>query len=360
MELVKSENYGMHLCNFYEDEQNEMWLTREQVGAALGYADPAEAIKTIHKRHKERLDKFVKRERIQSAETSITHEGGQSDHGRENGLTTVRSQNKHLQSEVVYYSERGVMELCRWSDMPKADEFMDWVWSIVEAYRHNEIVANKKAIESLKVSLLEQVEKFNELSNTTSFLAERVEQLGKLVEDKNTETSSRLALLESKSEIMLDHDTKWAGEMMERIEKITETYGNVKREKITDRIIERAEEYLREPYKNYEMDYALHHNGKKGKKIFVMARDEDTRSAVEQAIKDFEIERGIFEQNEGQKYLETVLASMGETIVPDPPVPQHIMTDAELGSQWADMDKMYGEGWDKQPDVPSVEELYGG
>ena len=174
------------------------------------------------------------------------------------------------------------------------------------------------------------------------------------------QTNSRLALLEEKSEIMLTHETEWAMDMMEKIEKIQETYGNVKREKITDLIVDRAIEYLGEPYKNYAADYALHHNGKKGKKILVMARDEDTRSAIEQAIKDFEIERGIFEQNEGQKYLEAVLASMGETIIPDPPVPQHIMTDAELESQWADMDKMYGEGWDKQPDIPSEEELYGG
>lgn len=198
-----------------------------------------------------------------------------------------------------------------------------------------------------KKALMVSIQQYKELANTTSMLAERVEQLGKLVEDKNTETSSRLALLEEKSGIMLTHETEWAMDMMEKIEKITETYGNVKREKITDLIVDRAIEYLGEPYKNYAADYALHHNGKKGKKILVMARDEDTRSAIEQAIKDFEVERGIFEQNEGQKYLETVLTSMGETIVADPPVPQHIMTDEELDSKWADMNAMYGEGWDK-------------
>ena len=127
-----------------------------------------------------------------------------------------------------------------------------------------------------------------------------------------------------------------------------------------DRLVERAEEYLGEPYKNYEADYALRHNGKRGKKIFVMARDEDSRSAFEQAVKDFEIEWGIYEQNEGQKHLEKIMDGMIEEIVPDPPVPQHIMTDEELEAQWADMDKMYGEGWDKQPDIPSAEELYGG
>lgn len=196
-------------------------------------------------------------------------------------------------------------------------------------------------------ALMVSIQQYKELANTTSLLAERVEQLGKLIEDKSKETEGRFALLESKSEIMLDDETVWASKMMERIEEITKTYSHVKRETITDRIVERAEEYLREPYKNYEMDYALRHNGKKGKKILVMARDEDTRSAIEQAIKDFEIERGIYEQNEGQKYLDTVLASMGEVIVPDPPEYRHEMTNDELAAMYADMDKMYGEGWDK-------------
>lgn len=345
MELVKSENYGEHLCNFYEDNQNEVWLTREQIGNALGYADPAEAIKTIHKRHKDRLDKFIKREKVNIADTKLSVEGGQIDHARRDGSTKPFSKKDNLQSEVVYYSERGVMEICRWSDMPKANDFMDWVWNIVEAYRRNEIVANKKAIQMLQNQFQEQIEK-------TKLITDRVEQLGKLIEDTSKETSSRLALLESKSEIMLDNDTIWASKMMEHIEEIAKTYVHVKRETITDRIVERAEEYLREPYKNYEMDYALRHNGKKGKKVFVMARDEDSRGAFEQAIKDFEIERGIYEQNEGQKFLEKVMENMGEMIVPDAPEIRRMPTDEELAEQWADMDKMYGSGWDKQDNYP--------
>lgn len=196
-------------------------------------------------------------------------------------------------------------------------------------------------------ALAVSIQQYKELANTTTLLVERVEQLGKLVEDTNKDTSSRLALLESKSEIMLDYDTKWAKKMMERIEKITKTYDNIKREKVTDRVIDKAMEYLRESYEDYEADYARRHDGKKGKKIFVMARDEDTRSAVEQAIKDFEIERGIYEQNEGQKYLESVLNSMGQVIVPDPPEFRHEPTNEELEAQWEAMTKMYGEGWDK-------------
>ena len=39
--------------------------------------------------------------------------------------------------DTTLYSERGIMEICRWSNKPKANEFMDWVWDIIESYRNN-------------------------------------------------------------------------------------------------------------------------------------------------------------------------------------------------------------------------------
>lgn len=32
------------------------------------------------------------------------------------------------------------MEICRFSRQPKANQFMDWVWDIVEKYRNNELI----------------------------------------------------------------------------------------------------------------------------------------------------------------------------------------------------------------------------
>jgi len=46
---------------------------------------------------------------------------------------------KSEEQERVYYTERGIMEICRWSRQPKANLFMDWVWDVIEAYRHNEL-----------------------------------------------------------------------------------------------------------------------------------------------------------------------------------------------------------------------------
>jgi hypothetical protein len=62
--LVKSENFGNVQCDFWKDENNEIYMTREQIGGSLEYADPNNAIKNIHRRNQERLDKFSGRVKL--------------------------------------------------------------------------------------------------------------------------------------------------------------------------------------------------------------------------------------------------------------------------------------------------------
>ncbi|SNR85569.1 BRO family, N-terminal domain [Anaerovirgula multivorans] len=84
-------------------------LTKKQIGRALDYSDAQKAIDNLHKRHKERLDKF-----------SVTLKLRGTD-GKEYNTTV--------------YSPKGLYEICRWSRQPKADAFMDWVWDIIESLR---------------------------------------------------------------------------------------------------------------------------------------------------------------------------------------------------------------------------------
>lgn len=107
LKLITTETFGNVPCDFYRNMNDEMLLTREQIGQALEYKDPMNAIYKIHKRHKDRLD-----------ELSICLQDGLG-HG------------------IYYYNERGVMEICRWSNSKKANQFMDWVWDIIESYRNN-------------------------------------------------------------------------------------------------------------------------------------------------------------------------------------------------------------------------------
>ena len=109
LKLITTETFGDLSCNFYRNMNDDILLTREQIGIALEYSDPMNAIYKIHKRHQDRLDNL-----------SICLSDG-------------------LGHEIYYYNERGIMEICRWSNSKKANLFMDWVWDIIEKYRHNEL-----------------------------------------------------------------------------------------------------------------------------------------------------------------------------------------------------------------------------
>lgn len=102
--LIKSERFGDVECDFYL-AGGDIWMTRRQIGRALAYEDPVQAIKNIHLRHKERLDKFSRVDQIETPS------------GRQQ--TTV-------------YNRKGVMEICRWSQQQKADAFIDWAWERME------------------------------------------------------------------------------------------------------------------------------------------------------------------------------------------------------------------------------------
>ena len=125
VKLMITESFGDLPCNFYQNIQDEIFLTRKQIGQALEYTNPDDAIYRIHERHKERLDKF--------------------------SVTAKLSSTDGKYYDTILYTERGIMEICRWSRQKKADLFMDWTWDIVSKYRKGELYSpdQKKIIEIL-------------------------------------------------------------------------------------------------------------------------------------------------------------------------------------------------------------------
>ena len=120
LKLITTEKFGDLDCDFYRNLNDDVLLTREQVGLALEYSDPSRAIRKIHFKHKDRLEPLCIRMKI---------EGG----------TQFGPNLKSEEQERVYYTQRGVMEICRFSRQPKANLFMDWVWDIIEKYRAGEL-----------------------------------------------------------------------------------------------------------------------------------------------------------------------------------------------------------------------------
>jgi prophage antirepressor-like protein len=113
LKLITTENFGDVPCNFYRNMNDDIMLTRKQIGNALEYSDPQKAIDNIHSKHRDRLTKL-----------SVT--------------TKVRGTDGK-EYDTTLYTERGIMEICRWSNKPKANQFMDWTWTIVEKYRNGEL-----------------------------------------------------------------------------------------------------------------------------------------------------------------------------------------------------------------------------
>ena len=89
-------------------------MSRTQVGYALQYKQPQHAILMVHQRHKERLDKF-----------SLEVKGSQFE---------TPYFNKDKSAAVWLYQERGIYEVCRWSNQKIADDFNDWVFEGYSVY----------------------------------------------------------------------------------------------------------------------------------------------------------------------------------------------------------------------------------
>lgn len=114
MKLLMTKNFnGVQLdCYKADNVNNDFWATREQIGRLLEYVEPMKSIAKIHERNPERLDKF----------STVVN------------LTTVEG-NRMVTREVIVYNFKGLLEICRYSNQPKANAVMDFLWDIADEIR---------------------------------------------------------------------------------------------------------------------------------------------------------------------------------------------------------------------------------
>ena len=67
LKLVKQSNFLGTVCDFYVDEEDNIYMSRTQIGYALQYKDPANAIKNIHNKNHKPVSFFVKGAFMQKA-----------------------------------------------------------------------------------------------------------------------------------------------------------------------------------------------------------------------------------------------------------------------------------------------------
>lgn len=188
LKLITTENFGNISCDFYRNMNDDILLTREQIGSALEYTNPRTAIKNIHRKHKDRLD-----------ELSIRIKSG----GYQNEPTS-----KSEEQERVYYTERGIMEICRWSRQPLANQFMDWCWDVIEKYRNNQEFAN--TIDNTAINTLTQA--ITALTSTVSTMQQDISS----IKEQQTQTQKQI----SKKSF-----SRWTSKMFPKYQLLMDYFG---------------------------------------------------------------------------------------------------------------------------------------
>ena len=129
LQILTTRNFnGLAFDCYYEDGQDvgDFWATREQIGQLLGYENPSIAIGLIHKRNKKRLDKFSTLFKMNNVEGDRT-----------------------VTRDVRVYNFKGLLEICRYSQQPRANAVIDWLWEIADELRRTGMIAQRNEIKRL-------------------------------------------------------------------------------------------------------------------------------------------------------------------------------------------------------------------
>lgn len=113
LQIVKSAQFGEVQCDVYSDNQ-DMFMTSEQLGKCLQYASPRESINKIVSRNG-----YLKSEEF-SSEVILTSEAGQR--------------------KTRVFTEDGIYEVTFLAKTEKAKEFRAWVRKLLKSLRKGETV----------------------------------------------------------------------------------------------------------------------------------------------------------------------------------------------------------------------------
>ena len=139
LQLATTRNFnGNELACYVEDKPAndfDFWVTRKQIGQFLGYKDPMRAVAHLHSRFKERLDKF----------STVVK------------LGTLEGKREITRDERVY-NFKGLLEICRFSNQPVANQVIDILWDIADEIMRNGYYMSPKAAKSFALAIQEREE----------------------------------------------------------------------------------------------------------------------------------------------------------------------------------------------------------
>ncbi len=200
LKLVETDVFNeIATCDFWGNANNEYLVTREQIGRALGYSNPANAIKNIHLKHKERLDKF-------STQLTLGYVEG----------------DRYVERERILYNRKGIMEICRWSRQPLADKFMDWCWEIMDRLISNSLntVTLSREEYSMIVNVTNEVGQLNKVN-------EQLTRQLQIISAQNTTMQDKLSRMWQKIMLIVPpaHYSSWKNKMSQKIVSLAKILG---------------------------------------------------------------------------------------------------------------------------------------
>lgn len=326
MTVVASKPFGSLNVDVYQNDKHQYYMTREQIGTALEYNNPATSITMIHKRNADRLDP------LSTCNKLLQVEG-----------------NRTVERNVLCYSLRGVMEICRFSRQPKADAFMDFCWDIMESLmRGDSVLATPKMdaalskefidvrlhalfdsmkslqneLSSTRKDLSEQIEEARATSNEALNVISSVSQCVHQIKDKQMDNAIRARSYTPRN-VFKDEMSDWRKDLYSKIGVIANTKGYTNKE-----TLHKIYEYLNRNYgfvlEDARAKYVKRTN-RSGKitTIDIIEEDSTWKSVMGSVVADMyaaSIERLHQNQNEFRPVLKTIEAAPEVNVNDDPVV----------------------------------------
>jgi prophage antirepressor-like protein len=128
--LVKSESFGSVKCDFYENKNNDVFMTINQLAQALEYADKSGAEKIVQR------NEYLKNREFSSTDRLSVPQGS--------GVSV---------QDTRAFTEDGIYEVTMLSNQPKAKEFRSWVRAILKSLRKGETILVQPQNEDAKLQI---------------------------------------------------------------------------------------------------------------------------------------------------------------------------------------------------------------
>lgn len=315
MAVITSKPFGALSMDVYEDSKHQYYMTREQIGRALEYNNPNKAIQNIHVKNADRLDPLSTFLKLRNVEGGITKE-----------------------REIICYSLRGVMEICRLSRQPKADAFMDFCWDIMESLMRGDTVLAtpqmdaalskefidvrlhalfdsmknlQSELDSTRKDLSEQIEEARATSNEALNVISSVSQCVHQIKDKQIDNAIRAKSYTPRN-VFQDEMSDWRKDLYSKIGVIANTKGYTNKE-----TLHKIYEYLNRNY-GFVLEDArakyIKRTNRSGKisTIDIIEEDSTWKSVMGSVVADMyaaSIERLHQNQNKLRPVLKTIEAA---------------------------------------------------